>query len=78
MSIDRDRNVYGQSLGVDMGPEKGVAVIHHEKAEYLKTIGFDFGGDPEELKRDGASSSPTSSRASRPVDISSIVAQMHV
>ena len=55
MSIDRDRNVYGQSLGVDMGPEKGVAVIHHEKAEYLKTIGFDFGGDPEELKRDGAS-----------------------
>ena len=55
MSIDRSRNVNGQSLAIDMGPEQGVAVIKYEVAEFYKTIGFDFGGDPEHLKQDGVS-----------------------
>ena len=55
MSIDPSRNVNGQSLAIDMGPEQGVAVIKYEVAEFYKTIGFDFGGDPEHLKQDGVS-----------------------
>ena len=55
MSIDCSRNVNGQSLAIDMGPEQGVAVIKYEVAEFYKTIGFDFGGDPEHLKQDGVS-----------------------
>ena len=55
MSIDPSRNVNGQSLAIDMGPEQGVAVIKYEVAEFYKTIGFDFGGDPEHLKQVGVS-----------------------
>lgn len=55
MSLDPSRNVNGQSLSIDLGPEQGVAVIKYEEAEFYKTIGFDFGGDPEHLKQDGVS-----------------------
>ena len=55
VSINGRNNVHGQMLLVDMGPEKGVAVCSYELAEKFWAMGFDFGGDPEELKRDGAS-----------------------
>ena len=55
VSINGRNNVHGQMLLVDMGPEKGVAVCSYELAEKFWAMGFYFGGDPEELKRDGAS-----------------------
>ena len=59
MSIRRaNRNVYGQIAAVLTWVRRKAwrsCRPAAEKAEYLKTIGFDFGGDPEELKRDGAS-----------------------